>query len=187
HDGGAIYVFAGKNCILRGNVARDIPDTGGYGSSSYYLDERSEGCIVENNLSVNVGRPSHNHMAKNNIIRNNVFITNGDLRLTFPRSTGHVLEGNILYAAGKITFENIDGVATWSKNVMYSAAGQVEGITLKDYSAAGTVPGARGDTLIADPLFIDLAKGDYRYKPESPATKLGLPMTDFSKAGRVKQ
>jgi hypothetical protein len=186
HDGAAIYVFGAQNCIFRRNVARDIPDTGGYGSSSYYLDEQSKGCVVEDNLSVNVGRPSHNHMAKSNTIRNNVFITHGDLRITFPRCTDHVLAGNVLYATGTITFENIDGVSTWSKNLLYSDAGKIEGITLKDYSTTGTVNGVRGDTVVADPLFVDLPHGDYRYQPNSPALKLGLPAHDFSKAGRIK-
>jgi hypothetical protein len=58
HDGAAIYMFAATNCVLRGNVARDVPDTGGYGSSAYYLDERSTGCVVERNLS-HARRPAH--------------------------------------------------------------------------------------------------------------------------------
>jgi hypothetical protein len=183
HDGAAIYVFAGKNCILRKNYARDIIDTGGYGASAYYLDERSEGCVVEENLSVNVARPSHNHMAKNNTIRNNVFVVKGDATITFPRSSEYALEGNVVYATGKIRFENIDGVATWSKNLLYSGAGKIEGVTQKDYSATGTVDGIRGDTLAGDPLFVDMAKGDWRYKPDSPALKLGLKPVDVNTAG----
>jgi hypothetical protein len=57
HDGAAIYLFAARNCVLRGNVARDIVDTGGYGASAYYLDERSTGCVVERNLSL-AGSPA---------------------------------------------------------------------------------------------------------------------------------
>jgi len=185
HDGAAIYLFAATNAIIRRNVARDIIDTGGYGASAYYLDERSEGCVVEENLSVNVARPSHNHMARNNTIRNNVFIIAGDGKITFPRCSGFTLEGNVVYAGGRITFEGIDAVQSWSRNLLYSGGGKIEGVKLKDYSPAGNVEGARGDTTVADPLFVDLAKGDYRYKPDSPATKLGLKPIDVSKAGRV--
>ncbi|MBN2268993.1 MAG: right-handed parallel beta-helix repeat-containing protein, partial [Sedimentisphaerales bacterium] len=88
HDGGGIYCFAGNGLVLRGNFIRDIIDTGGYGASAYYLDERSENCIVEGNLSVGIVRPSHNHMAKNNCVRNNVFVSDKDMALTFPRSSG---------------------------------------------------------------------------------------------------
>jgi hypothetical protein len=33
---------------------------------------------------------------------------------------------------------------------------------------------------------VDWEKGDYRYKPESPALKLGLEAVDVSKAGRTR-
>ena len=38
HDGAAIYVFGARNTVLRGNLARDFADSGGYGASAYYLD-----------------------------------------------------------------------------------------------------------------------------------------------------
>jgi hypothetical protein len=187
HDGAAIYVFGAKNCILRGNLARDITDTGGYGASAYYLDEQCEGCIVEKNLSLRVGWPSQNHMAKKNTIRDNVFIVLGDAKITFPRSSEHVMERNVLYAKGKITITNPDGVTTWSKNLFFSGSNKIEGVKLKDYSSAGTVPGAPGDTVVGDPLFVDWEKGDYRYRPGSPALKLGLEPVDVSKVGREKE
>jgi hypothetical protein len=86
HDGAAIYLFAARNCVLRGNVARDIVDTGGYGASAYYLDERSTGCVVERNLSLRVARPIHNHMATNNVIRDNVFIVEGARMIHYEAS-----------------------------------------------------------------------------------------------------
>src|SRR4030042_4733338 len=112
HDGGGIYCFAGKDLVLRGNFIRDIIDTGGYGASAYYLDERSENCLVEGNLSVGIVRPSHNHMALKNTIRNNVFINGKDVRITFPRSSDYVFEKNVIHARGKIVFETPDAVTT---------------------------------------------------------------------------
>lgn len=176
HDGAAIYCFGMKHSVLRGNYAYDIVDTGGYGASAYYLDEQCQNCVVEKNISFNVARPSHNHMATNNIIRQNVFVTTGDMHITFPRCTGYELQSNVLYAAGKIVFEGIGNVRSWSKNLVYSGAGKIEGTLLNDYTTAGTVPGVCGDTLNADPLFVDVAKGDLRYRSGSLARKLGLPV-----------
>ena len=186
HDGAAIYLFAAKNCIIRGNVARDIVNTGGYGASSYYLDERSEGCVVENNLSLRVAWPTHNHMAKNNTVRNNVFVAPEDIRLSFPRSTDYTLEGNVIYAGGKIQIQNIDGVTAWSKNLFFSKAGKIELLHLKDYQQTSAEPGAPGDTTVGDPLFTDPEKGDFSFKPGSPALALGLKPIDVSAAGRLK-
>jgi hypothetical protein len=185
HDGAAIYCFGAKRAILRNNFAHDILDTGGYGASAYYLDEQSQDCVVENNLSVNVARPSHNHMATNNVIRNNVFISRGDMKLTFPRCTGYRLEGNVLYSGGIITLEGINNVASWSKNIVYSKAGKIEGTQLKDYSTIKTVAGVSGDTLAADPRFLAVDDLNLLYAPQSPALQMGLKPLSPSMAGPV--
>ena len=185
HDGAAIYCFGTKHTFLRNNFAHDIVDTGGYGASAYYLDEQCEDSVVESNLCLNVARPSHNHMATNNIIRNNVFISLSEMRLTFPRCTGYQLQGNVLYAGGPLTFEGINNVASWSGNLIYSGTGKIEGTTLKDYSSTGTVPGTCGDTVVGDPQFRDIAKLDLAYGPDSPALKLGIRALDLAATGRV--
>jgi len=184
HDGGGIYCFAGKNLVLRGNYIRDIVDTGGYGASAYYLDERSEGCLVEGNLSVNVVRPSHNHMALNNTIRNNVFVNDGDLRLTWPRSSGYRFERNILYATGRIVLENREGISDLTGNILFSETGQVECRKLDRYSQAGTYalePDATN--LLTDPELLAYRTGRVEMAPDSPARALGIEPVDVSAAG----
>lgn len=184
HDGGGIYCFAGKNLILRGNYIRDIVDTGGYGASAYYLDERSEGCLVEGNLSVNVVRPSHNHMAIGNTIRNNVFINEGDLRLTWPKSSEYRFEKNILWAQGKIVFDNREGITTLAGNVLYSAQGKVECKKLNQYSQAGEYRmDADAANVQADPKLVAYRDGKVRIAADSPAAALGIEPIDVSNAG----
>jgi hypothetical protein len=187
HDGAAIYCFGIKNSVLRNNLAHDIVDTGGYGASAYYLDEQSENTVVESNVSIDVVRPSHNHMATNNVIRDNVFISHQDLHLTFPRCTGYRLHGNVLYAAGNIIFEGVNHVAAWSSNLVFSGTGKIKGTALNDYAAGAEISGVCGDTIVADPLFRDLARLDLRYAKSSPALKLGLVPLDVSSAGRLKK
>jgi hypothetical protein len=184
HDGGGIYCFAGKNLVLRGNFIRDIPDTGGYGSSAYYLDERSENCLVEENLSLRVARPSHNHMAKNNTIRNNVFVVSEDARLTFPKSSGYTVENNVIYAKGGITITNPDAIKTLQNNILFSANGKVECRRLRDYRQTDSHALEPGDgNLLADPLLAEFEKGKVSFVPRSPAAKLGITPIDVSTAG----
>ena len=187
HDGGGIYCFAGRNLILRGNFIRDIVDTGSCGASAYYLDERSENCLVEGNLSINVTRPSHNHMAHNNVIRNNVFISDGDLSLTFPRSSGYRFEKNILQARGRITFEKSAGAVTLEDNILFSAQGEVECRKLDRYAKSGSnrMPTATTNRQV-DPQLVAYRKGNVELAPDSPAHQLGIPPIDVSDAGPRK-
>ncbi len=185
HDGAGIYCFAGNGLVLRGNFIRDIVDTGGYGASAYYLDERSENCLVEGNLSVGIARPSHNHMAKRNTIRNNVFISDGDARLTFPKSSDYTVEKNIVYAKGKIVLENPDAITTLRNNVLFSKEGIVQARKLKNYSQSGTYQlKADSGNLLDDPLVLEFKAGVVKFDPDSPAVKLGIKPIDVSHAGR---
>lgn len=184
HDGAGIYCFAGKNLVLRGNFIRDIVDTGGYGASAYYLDERSEGCVVEGNLSLGVVRPSHNHMAKNNTIGNNVFVNDGDLVLTFPKSSGYKVEKNVMSAGGKIVLQNPDGISELKGNVLFSKAGKIEGWKFRDYTRIGTEGYDVGDeNLTSDPQLEGVETGRISYGPSSSARRLRIPAIDVSTAG----
>jgi hypothetical protein len=185
HDGAAIYVFGARNTVLRGNLARDFADYGGYGASAYYLDEQCSGCVVEGNVSLWVNWPSHNHMATNNIIRDNLFVVEGDAKITFPRSTEYTFARNVLYATGKIRFEGINAVAMWTDNLLYSGKGRIECVTLDRYSTTSTVTNVPPNCVVNDPEFVDRTRGDYRYHPGSPALKLGLRPVDVSTAGRL--
>jgi len=185
HDGAGIYCFAGNGLVLRGNFIRDIVDTGGYGASAYYLDERSENCLVEGNLSVGIARPSHNHMAKRNTIRNNVFISDADARLTFPKSSDYTVEKNIVYAKGNIVLENPDGITRLQNNVLFSKEGIMQARKLKNYSQTGTYElKAESGNLLVDPLILEFKAGIVRFDPASPAGKLGIKPIDVSRAGR---
>jgi len=185
HDGAGIYCFAGKGLVLRGNFIRDIIDTGGYGASAYYLDERSENCLVEGNLSVGIVRPSHNHMAKNNTIRNNVFISDANARLTFPKSSNFTVEKNIICAKGNIVLENPDAITALQNNILFSIEGIVQCRKLKNYSQAGSYQlKAEDGNLLVDPLIVEFEKGVVRFAPETPAVRLGIKPIDVSSAGQ---
>ncbi len=184
-DGAGIYITFCKNVMVRGNHIYEIADKGGSGASAYYLDEQAEGCVVEKNLAVNVAYPSHNHMARNNVIRNNVFIAPGDARITLHRCEDYLFERNVIYAGGDLVLQSPEGaIARMPGNVLFSGTGKVDLVTLTDYtpkSRSALEP--RDGTVFADPEFVDLKNGDYRFAPGSPARALGIEPLEVKSAG----
>jgi hypothetical protein len=184
HDGAGIYCFGGKGLVLSGNFIYDIVDTGGYGASAYYLDEQCENCVVEKNLSIGVVRPSHNHMAKNNTIRNNVFVTDSDMQITFPRCSGFAFEKNVLCAGGEITLDNYEAVVKSGGNVLFSGRGKIECRKLDQYNRTGAYALEPSDqNLQTDPMLTAYKEGKVEFAPDSPARKLGIEPIDVSDAG----
>jgi hypothetical protein len=124
-------------------------------------------------------------MAKNNTIRNNVFISDADARLTFPKSSNYTVEKNIICAKGNIILENPDAVTRLRNNVFFSTEGTVQCRKLKNYSRAGSYQlKAEDGNLLVDPLIVEFEKGVVRFAPDSPAGKLGIKPIDVSGAGR---
>jgi hypothetical protein len=136
HDGAAIYGGM-RNSILRGNMVRDVVAVGqGYGASAYYLDEGAEDCFVERNVSVGVPRPSHNHIARNITIRDNVFIVDTDMQFATSRSAGLIFERNTLFVPGEIKFTAPNAIQAWKDNVVFrnglTKDGTVQPFTIDD-------------------------------------------------------
>jgi hypothetical protein len=186
-DGAAIYVFYVVDLVMRGNVACDIA-AGPGGRHAYYFDELSEDCAAVGNLAVNVPSSSQNHWGRNNRIENNVFISDGDVYLHFPRSKGYTVARNVICARGAIQFRNVDAVTCFDHNICFSGANRLEGIRYKEglYREQETLAmQPTDDTLNEDPLFVDPERGDYRFRPGSPALRLGIEPIDVSEAGRT--
>ena len=130
HDGAAIYVSGARGNVIRRNVARDIVETGkGYGVSSYYLDEKCRDCVVERNVSMGVARPSHNHMTLNCIVRDNVFVCEDDMTLSFNRCSGHRVTGNTLVLGGELTITDPDAVSEWQGNLVVRSGEDVPALS----------------------------------------------------------
>ncbi|MBX7256416.1 MAG: right-handed parallel beta-helix repeat-containing protein [Candidatus Hydrogenedentes bacterium] len=184
HDGAGIYVGFGKGMRLAGNWIHDIESEGGYGASAYYLDEQAENCVVEGNLSTDCAWPSHNHMAKNNTIRNNVFICSGDAKLTFPRSSGFTFERNVVVVKGRLTVTNPNAIVSMPNNVFYSEKGKVEGIALDQYKATdATDLTLRDGSVCADPKLASCKKGRPVFSDAHLLRALGIKPVDVRDVG----
>ncbi|MDZ7617182.1 MAG: right-handed parallel beta-helix repeat-containing protein, partial [Patescibacteria group bacterium] len=120
HDGAAFYCGQSIGLTLRRNVVRDTEAAGqGYGASAYYLDEKSRDCLIEQNVAINVSRPTHNHMTVDCTLRGNVFIHDSDMTLSFARSRGYQVVGNTFITGGKLQVGDPDALAEWSGNVVF--------------------------------------------------------------------
>jgi len=140
HDGAAIYVSGGQRCIVRRNLARDMAETGpGYGVSAYYLDEKCQECVVAENVSINIERPTHNHMTLNCELRDNVFLFDGDMTLSFARCAGHKVTNNTLHLSGKLRVNEPDAVVQWSGNRLF-VRDEAGGRILDEIPAAPFIP-----------------------------------------------
>lgn len=183
-DGAAIYLTFCKRITVRGNYASDIllPPRGQ--CHAYYLDEQAEDCVVEDNLAVRCASPHLSHMAKHNTLRHNVWLSDGDLILRFPKSSDYTFEHNVLTAGGSLTIQGPEVLTTWLGNLLYSGNGKVLGRALTNYKAGTETPLEVPDgLLIADPKVVVSDDGKVTFAPGSPAAELGIKPLDVSDAG----
>ncbi|MCC6862399.1 MAG: hypothetical protein IT158_27735, partial [Bryobacterales bacterium] len=69
------------------------------------------------------------------------------------------------------------------RNVIFSRAGSVERESQADYKVVGrSALELKDGSVFADPLFVDAARGDYRFREGSPALKLGIEPLDLDRA-----
>lgn len=137
HDGAAIYGSM-KKCIIRGNMVRDVVEIGkGFGASAYYLDEGARDNIIEHNVAVGVPMPTHNHITRNTTVRDNVFVADKDMTVSFQSSVGCTFERNTLYIPGKLNVRQPNGIRVWKGNVIFS-----NGLGKNDIPQAFTVSDA---------------------------------------------
>jgi len=139
-------------------------------------------------ISMPVGSP------KNNRVENNILISSSgnqiDLRMGSGASGNRFLRNIVYYtnesAALLAARPSVkETITQCDYNIYFPAAGQplrvrgIGGETFADWKKLGF----EEHSLIADPLFVDPAGGDYRLRPESPAHKLGFRPIDVERIG----
>ena len=131
-DGAAIYSFALRYGLYRGNVAIGSGSPTRL-SHAFYLDEQSVGSVVEQNLAIDTGWPSHNHILECCTIRDNIFIDTHAAKITLMKSYRCFFEGNLVVAKAITVSSPEDGFLSFSNNVLVAT----DGVTLEQYGPDG--------------------------------------------------
>ena len=191
-DMGGIYTLGTQpGTVIRNNVFHDITAVG-YGGWGIYFDEGSSEIVAENNLVYRTTHGGfHQHYGKENVVRNNVFAFGRDQQIQRTRKEPHrsfTFERNVVYwREGKLLAGNWDDFNfTLDGNVYCQANGgeiRFGNFSLEDWRAKGIDK----NSVIADPLFVNPEKNDFRLKPESPALKQGFVSFDVSRVGPRKE
>ena len=190
-DMGGIYTLgAGENNHLHHNLIHDV-DSFSYGGWGIYFDEGTAKILAENNIVYRTKSAGfHQHYGKENVVRNNIFAFGREAQLmrTRPEPEHFTLDINhniVLYNDAPLLGSNWSGDNFKLDSNLYWQMGKPVtfpgGLTFEQWQAKGQDK----NSLVADPLFVNVAKDDYRLKPNSPAFKLGFKEIDISKAGRL--
>lgn len=188
----AIYCLGlSPGTVIRNNLIHDISG-GGYG---IILDQGCCGVLVENNIVHHAdGGFCSNFHAVGNILLNNIFaltrqaqmLRYGDLPPAgFTLANNHIYSRNLCYwKEGQFEQRDdwLDFGVVQDYNLYFDARGgpvKFLKYTFEEWKAKGL------DThsVIADPLFVDPAHGDFTLRPESPAFRLGFRPIDVSNVG----
>lgn len=155
--------------------------------SGIYPDEGSSEILIEDNVVYRVRTsPLFQHYGTNNIVRNNILAFGGEAQLRRCREDKpchYVATGNIVYSDIDQMLGGVWKNGDWrlGSNVYWCTAGQPK---FKDMDfATWQSKGKDAGSMVADPLFMDAGRGDFRLKQDSPAARTGFRQIDVGKAG----
>jgi hypothetical protein len=189
-DLAAIYTCSTPGTRIRCNLVHDVSrrDYGGWG---IYPDEGSHDLLIQKNLIYRCQDGAlfahHNHSIT---AENNIFAFNraaqverggiGGFELTCRRNLVYYTEGKAVgdYGGGHCGRD----VCAFDRNLYWNASGQPLLFGKKSLAEWQAV-GQDKNSLIADPLFVDPAHGDFTLRPGSPAAQIGFEPWDLSAVG----
>lgn len=186
--GGVYHLGVAPGTVIENNLIHDIKSYG-YGGWGLYTDEGSSGVVLQNNVVYRTKSAGfHQHYGKDNVVRNNVFAFGGEAQIMRTREEEHLsfrFEKNIVYwADAPLLGSNwSNGRFEMDFNVYWRTDGKpvdFKGMSLADWQKKEQ----DAHSIVADPLFVNPAKGDFRLKPNSPALKLGFKPIEFLGIGK---
>ena len=194
-DMGGVYTLGpSEGTSVSHNLIHDVTCFT-YGGWGLYTDEGSSGITMEGNVAYDTTDGGfHQHYGKDNVIRNNVFAFSEEYQVKRSRAEEHLsftFEKNIVvFDRGELLGSNWTGTTAnflnrgnlyWD----YSARPVTftdQKLTLGDWQKKGQDLGS----VVADPLFVDPAKRDFRLRSGSPALAMGIKSIDVAAMGVLR-
>ena len=193
-DAGGIYTLGPQpGSVIRNNLLHDIFPYMGSPAMAWgiYFDAGSSEMLVENNIvyhTLTGGIMST--CATGNVVRNNVFALSAwqaAWRWSLPNKNPRPLfERNIFYLTQGDLFHLDDGQNDFNPKWDHNLYWRTDAEPLMFYAdelAEWQAKGMDRHGLVADPQFVDPARGDFSLKPGSPALKLGFQPIDTGRIG----
>ncbi len=205
-DVGAYYM--GRDWTMRGTVVRhnlfaDLTGPGRLGAMAVYLDDNASGITVVGNVFVRACREVLIGGGRDNLVENNLFVDGDPAVEVDARGLGWAAS---MVAPGGWMRQRLDEMPwqtpLWTGRYPGLAAlldDQPEAprrnVIRRNVSVGGTwkriEPAAEAGTLLennlvdVDPKFVDAARGDYRFRDDSPAWAIGFQAIPFDQIGLV--
>ncbi|MBM3494997.1 MAG: right-handed parallel beta-helix repeat-containing protein [Armatimonadetes bacterium] len=189
-DMGGVYTLGNhEGTTVNGNHIHHVYSYDRYGRGGWglYNDEGTTRIVMRDNYVHHVSTGTyHQHYGKDNQIVNNVLAFSKDGQIQRSRPEAH---RSFTFAQNVVVWDDGDPLSgTWtdpnvvSERNLFWRFGQpvlFAGKPLSEWQATGKEAGS----LVADPLFTDIRKGDLRLRPGSPVAKIGFQPFDPSRAG----
>lgn len=206
-DSGLIYTWGGgRDTVIYNNFVHDseIHFQFGYG---IYLDDDSDGNIVKNNVLYDLQKYGRGSLDSaivlkgvDNICENNLLINNNSKSAMYTNEMAddynRDIEAyrNVIYDSGYSLYSFANGNHTRfkysdynlfynSKNPEFCGISGLGSYGIYDLNTWKSLSGHDLFTKIAEPMIVDVSKGDYRLTYNSPAYTLGYKDIDFKNVG----
>ncbi|WP_166442643.1 right-handed parallel beta-helix repeat-containing protein [Phragmitibacter flavus] len=204
--GGFYGLGAAFGTVVRGNHIHHVSSYR-YGGWGLYTDEGSAGVVMENNLVHDTSESLfHQHYGYYNTVRNNILAFGGKAQLQRSRNEARlsfIVERNIivwdptkseLLHAAKYNWDFVElekrnkGEPAQSyimrNNLYWPVTGKMPELLAKTWTwDEWRKTGRDAGSVVADPLFENIEKRDFRLKEGSPASKIGFKPWDLTVAG----